>query len=335
METCASCHGTDGRGARDVGFDIPLPDFTDCSFASREPRVDWLSIAHRGGPARAFDETMPSFEAARSDEELESIVAHLKSFCEQKRWPQGELNLPRAQVTSKAYPEDEVVLAGVTALEGPTDVSAKFIYGKRFGARYQFEASLPVGFREVGSDEAGLGNWAEGVGDIGMGLKRVVFHSSRSGTIFTLATEVFMPTGDTTDGYGRGTWMVEPFLSAGQVIGGSGFVQLQGGFELPMETDQAEREAIWRFALGRTYRPKPWGRTWSPMIEFAGARALEADARTSWDAIPQMCTSLSRRQHVQANLGVRLPMTDLDERPTELMLFVLWDWFDGSLFGGW
>jgi hypothetical protein len=278
---------------------------------------------------------MPSFETARSDEELERIVAHVKSFCVEKRWPQGELNLPRAQVTSKAYPEDEVVLAGVAALEGSTDVSGKFIYGKRFGARYQFEASLPFGFREVDPGEDGLGNWAEGAGDIGMGVKRVLLHSAGSGTILTLATEVFVPTGDTTDGYGRGTWMVEPFLSAGQVIGGSGFVQLQGGFELPVDTDQAEQETIWRFGLGHTYRPKPWGRTWSPMIEFAGARALEANAHTSWDAIPQLHVGLSRRQHVQANLGLRLPMADLDERPTELMLFVLWDWFDGGLFEGW
>ena len=36
---CAACHGPDGRGAPQltVGFDVPLPDFTDCSFNSREP----------------------------------------------------------------------------------------------------------------------------------------------------------------------------------------------------------------------------------------------------------------------------------------------------------
>ncbi|MGQ0736919.1 MAG: c-type cytochrome, partial [Acidobacteriota bacterium] len=41
---CATCHGADGRGASRalVAFDDPLPDFTDCSFASREPDEDWL-----------------------------------------------------------------------------------------------------------------------------------------------------------------------------------------------------------------------------------------------------------------------------------------------------
>jgi len=124
LQTCASCHGADGRGA---------------------PRSEV-----------GFDPTMPSFEGARTDAELERIVAHMKSFCPERRWPQGELNLPRAQVTSKAYVEDEVVVAASAALEGPTDVAGKLVYGARLGARYQLEASLPFGFREVEPDEPGV-----------------------------------------------------------------------------------------------------------------------------------------------------------------------------------
>ena len=46
--TCAACHGVDGRGVSrtQVGFDAPLPDFTDCGFASREPDADWVAVAH-------------------------------------------------------------------------------------------------------------------------------------------------------------------------------------------------------------------------------------------------------------------------------------------------
>src|SRR5687767_11975192 len=60
---CAACHGPDGRGQprATVGFDTPLPDFTDCAFATPEPDVDWIAITHRGGPARAFDRRMPAF----------------------------------------------------------------------------------------------------------------------------------------------------------------------------------------------------------------------------------------------------------------------------------
>lgn len=60
---CAACHGNDGRGApqTQVGFDTPLPDFTDCQFASREPDPDWVTVVHEGGPVRGFAEIMPAF----------------------------------------------------------------------------------------------------------------------------------------------------------------------------------------------------------------------------------------------------------------------------------
>jgi hypothetical protein len=62
-ETCAACHGIDGRGvSRElVGFEEPLPDFTDCRFAPREPDLDWLAVIHDGGPARGFAPMMAAF----------------------------------------------------------------------------------------------------------------------------------------------------------------------------------------------------------------------------------------------------------------------------------
>ena len=53
LETCAACHGPEGKGkeADAIGFDVPTPDFPDCSFASREPDADWVSVAHEGGPS--------------------------------------------------------------------------------------------------------------------------------------------------------------------------------------------------------------------------------------------------------------------------------------------
>src|SRR5690606_13839418 len=56
---CIACHGPDGRGGTEMAKTIPLPDFTDCSFASREPDDDWLAVAHYGGPARGFSPLMP------------------------------------------------------------------------------------------------------------------------------------------------------------------------------------------------------------------------------------------------------------------------------------
>jgi hypothetical protein len=54
IAACATCHGLDGKGSPQslVGFDTPLPDFTDCSFATPEPMGDWIAVIHDGGPIR-------------------------------------------------------------------------------------------------------------------------------------------------------------------------------------------------------------------------------------------------------------------------------------------
>ena len=54
---CAACHGSDGRGQPLAirGFDIEPPDFTDCSLTTPEANLDWLSVVHQGGPARAAE----------------------------------------------------------------------------------------------------------------------------------------------------------------------------------------------------------------------------------------------------------------------------------------
>jgi hypothetical protein len=36
-----------------------------------------------------------------------------------------------------------------------------------------------------------------------------------------------------------------------------------------------------------------------------------------------------------ANVGVRLPLNDRSGRHPQVVMYVLWDWFDGPLFGGW
>src|SRR5439155_6213738 len=107
---CAACHGADGRGAPDsaTGFDAPPPDFTDCAFATAEPDRDWRSIIRFGGPARAFSRRMPAFGEALSGTDIERLIVYLRGFCANRRWPSGNLNLPRPLLTEKAFPDDEV-----------------------------------------------------------------------------------------------------------------------------------------------------------------------------------------------------------------------------------
>jgi hypothetical protein len=48
-----------------------------------------------------------------------------------------------------------------------------------------------------------------------------------------------------------------------------------------------------------------------------------------------MQVTLSTRQHIMANAGVRIPVNQREGRSTQAMVYLLWDWFDGGFLTGW
>jgi hypothetical protein len=71
------------------------------------------------------------------------------------------------------------------------------------------------------------------------------------------------------------------------------------------------------------------------MVEVLGARELEESSKAEWDVLPQVQVSLSTRQHVLLNIGVRTPISQRPERRTSVLVYLLWDWFDGGFLSGW
>jgi mono/diheme cytochrome c family protein len=329
---CAACHATDGRGNPQtlVGFEAPLPDFTDCSFATREPDADWFAVAHAGGPVRAFDRMMPAFGEALSADEIERSIEYIRGFCPDRAWPRGELNLPRPLVTEKAYPEDEAVVTATVDTAAASAVTHQFLYEKRLGARSQYEVAVPFALRQ-----SGTGAWQRGLGDVAVALKHVLAHSLARGGILSVTGEVVLPTGKETQGLGGGVTVFEPFVAFGQLLPSNGFLHLQGGAELPVDRQKAAREAFWRAAVGRTFEQGRFGRAWSPMVEVLGSRELEAGERAQWDIVPEVQVTISKRQHIMLAGGVRLPLTDRSARDPQVIAYFLWDWFDGGLRDGW
>ena len=196
---CAACHGFDGTGAPSstVGFDTPLPDFTDCQFGPREANGDWGIVIRQGGPARGFSEIMPAFAEALTDEEIDKILTHVRTFCPDKDWPRGELNLPRAMKTTKAYPEDELVLTTAFEGEGRGKIANKLIYEQRLGKRSQYELILPFGWSEEPEDGDGDTDWQSSVGDRRRGVQAC--DASQQENRFDRlesAAELFLPTGE-------------------------------------------------------------------------------------------------------------------------------------------
>jgi hypothetical protein len=45
--------------------------------------------------------------------------------------------------------------------------------------------------------------------------------------------------------------------------------------------------------------------------------------------------TISPRQHIRADIGVRAPLTDTQGRKPQVLFYVLWDWADGSFWEGW
>ncbi|MFZ2493860.1 MAG: transporter [Thermoanaerobaculia bacterium] len=333
---CAACHGEDGRGAppERVGLEMPLPDFTDCQFAPREPDSDWLAVTHVGGPGRAFAREMPAYDAALTSEQAKLAMLKIRSFCTDPAWPRGELNLPRPLATEKAFPEDEAVITTSYALDGPGAAANKLIYEKRLGARNQLEVIVPFSWQERRGAPGQPASTSGGIGDIALGMKRVMFHSLARGTIFSIAGEVKLPTGSESRGFGSGTAAFEPFLAFGQILPGDGFVHVQTGAELPFESGHDD-EGFFRVAAGRSFTEGRFGRTWSPMVEVLGKGDLKSTLRFHWDWMPGVQVSLSTRQHILGAIGVRMPLNDRGDTDPQLVLYILWDWFDGGLTDGW
>lgn len=329
---CAACHGSDGTGAPATqrAFEEEVPDFSECTFASREPDADWAAVILGGGPVRAFSRMMPAFGDALTERQVQDILDHVRTFCVDGAWPRGELNLPRPFGTEKAYPEDEAVWTTSVAAEGPAAVLNEIVYERRIGARGQVEVKVPFGVRRQGDD----GTLAGGLGDLAFAYKHTLAHGLRSGSIFSIAAELIVPTGDATRGFGGDATILEPFVAFGRILPADAFLHAQAGAELPIGGADAGSELFGRFALGRTFTQGAWGRAWSPMLEFLATRELEGGADIAVDIVPQMQVTLNTRQHVMLSAGVRIPLDD-SARNTQLLLYVLWDWFDGGLFDGW
>jgi len=335
---CATCHAMDGRGSPSsvVGFDLPLPnghafpDFTDCPTNTVEPLGDWLAVAHRGGPIRGLDRHMPAFGDALSDDQIEKAVRYLWTFCGDSSWPRGDLNLPRAFFTEKAFPENEVVWTTGVTTTGVKGVTNQIVYEHRIGARSQYEITVPFDLQQQSIG----GAWSRGLGDVEVAIRRTFIANHEHGSIFAAGGAVTLPTGKEELGLGNGFTILEPFAMWGQVIGTNGFVQMHTGIEIPTDRTRGENEGFVRTALGYTLaQDRGFGRAWSPMLEIIAAKP--EGSPTEWDVVPQMQVSLSKLQHILLSVGVRVPLNERDDRKPQFLTYFLWDWFDGGLFQFW
>jgi mono/diheme cytochrome c family protein len=332
---CVACHGPDGKGMPDttVAFEKPstFPDFTKCGQTTPELDKDWKATIRDGGAGRGFSRIMPAFGDALTSKQIDQLIKYLRSLCIETKWPRGEFNLPLPQFTEKAFPEDEVIITSRLNAQRTPGVTNDIISENTFGARTQLEIDAPIDF-----NRSAPGLWHAGVGDAIIGIKRVVLADLHAGSILSGFGGIIIPSGGTAHGLGTGVTQFETFAAFAQILPSESFVQLQAGTDQPTDTSKAPRSIFWRSAFGKTFRQSQGvGRMWTPMVEVIANKDFLPHTTPDWDIVPQFQVTLSQRQHVRLNLGTRIPITNTSDRPIQVVFYVLWDWFDGSLLKGW
>ena len=331
---CVTCHGDNGVGAPETltEFRRPdtFPDFTRCDQTTPEPNSAWKDVIVNGGPSRGFSQIMPAFGELLSSDEIDDVIAYLRARCRDNQWARGELNLPRALITEKAFPEDEEVISTAVNAGGAPGLTTDVIHEQRFGVRNQIEVDVPLQFQNQSH------TWYGGVGDTTLGLKREMWSSLRTGSILSLFGGVIVPSGNRSRGFGNGTTIFETFAAFDQLFPTNTFVQFQAGADLPRHTDIAPQTVYWRTAVGQSLAADHGlGRLWTPMVELVADRDLLDGAQTRWNVVPEMQVTISHRQHIRVNVGYSKPIANIEGRQSQIVFYLLWDWFDGKLTKGW
>jgi mono/diheme cytochrome c family protein len=346
---CIACHGADGTGADPAStvFVRPptFPDLTRCDQTTSEPDSSYKAVIVHGGHGLGFSQIMPAFGDILTDQQIDDVIAYLRTFCHNTgHYPAGELNLPRALITEKAFPEDELVLSTTANAGSPASWTSDIIHEQTFAGLNQIEIDVPINYAVLNSQgstqssqaNSPNSNWTAGFGDITVGLKRTLFSSLRAGSILSAQVGFLLPTGDSNRGFGAGTATFEPFVAYDQLLGERNFLQFQLGGDVTFDSSKSPRSIFFRTAAGRSMAPDHGlGRLFTPMVEFVGTHDYTAAASTDFDIVPQMQVTVSKRQHIRADAGVSAPVTDTSDRKPQIIFYVLWDWAEGAFWNGW
>jgi hypothetical protein len=295
---CLPCHGADGSGrSAPVAVAVPPLDFSNCRLASAERDSDWAVAIARGGPAVGRASEMPSFGDTINAEDIDALVRHLRTFCADRRWPSGQVNVPRPIGTAKAFPEDEIVV-GPGVWRRPGDrwrFALDNLYSMRVGRRAAVEVGVPL------ETVRWVTGYVVGIGDVSLSGKYVL-HASRE-RIATAGFETRLPTGSRRWAFGEGTARFEPFLAVAHAKP-RWAIQAELRGEIPahyrtLERDEENRHLLYNAYLGYELDAAP--SAWSVAVELHGL-----DNRLA--ITPQVRKGLSRTGALAAALGVRLPV---------------------------
>ena len=289
---CARCHAQDGSGKIDEPTVTVEPmDFTDCKLTTAEPDADWERAIAKGGPGVGLSPQMPAFEDSLTREQISGFVAHIRGFCNERGWPNGNTNFPRPIVTEKAFPENEFVI--LPAISHDREFELTGLYERRLGKRSMFEIEVPIEH--------------DGLHEVAFSFKHALH--SNDVRIVSLGLETAI-TGDTA--------IFEPFVSAGTIMG-DWYLQGQVKIELPVDRDHADRAFVYNAYLGRDTSQAPT--TWTLGVEFNGENREVS-------LTPQVRKGLTGTGALAASFGAMVPLNYREERGVRWVGYLLWEYLE-------
>lgn len=321
---CATCHGPDGSPDPDSplvkSMGVVPADFSDTLFNSREGEGEWKLVATHGGAALGFSEFMPAFGESLSGEDIDNVLAYIKTLGGEHDYPDGSLNLFLPIRTKKAFPEDEWVWKQrYTDQEGDNAWKNTLEYEFRIGRRWQgiLEANYTV--------KGGKGEF----GHFEPGFKYVLSHNKQKGSIYTLAAQVGVPLN------GDEPWEFLPYLAMGKVLGDEWIFQGSGRFKFDLEdSDHGSAE----FAGIVHWVHTPWPRNVFPGLELVAEVPFDTspgEDSVQWSLLPQARIGISKRGHVALNVGAEFPLNERDRYDWQAYVYLIWDFADGGFFEAW
>ena len=136
-------------------------------------------------------------------------------------------------------------------------------------------------------------------------------------------------------GLGNGYTVFEPFAMWGQVLPAKRFLQMHGGVELPSDSARGSKEVFLRTAFGDDRRTGPRLRS---RVDAAGRAAVGA-ARRRRVRVGHRPAGAGHVVEAAARDGrgrrARFRSPNATERPTQALVYLLWDWYDGGFFDFW
>jgi hypothetical protein len=293
---CARCHAQDGTGKIDEPTVTVEPmDFTDCKLTSAEPDADWERAIAKGGPGVGLSPQMPGFEDSLSAEQIRGFVSHIRGFCTDRGWPDGNTNFPRPIITEKAFPENEFVILPAVShkRDEPDEIEITALYERRLGKRSMFEVAVPV--------------TSDGVDEVEVAVKHALCTNRSS--IFSLGLEAALS---------KVTTIFEPFITAGTSIS-DWYLQGHVKLELPVDRAKADRALVYNAYLGRDLSAAPT--TWTIGLELNGENRELA-------VTPQIRKGLTGTGAIAASVGATIPLNEREERGVRWVGYLLWEYLE-------